>query len=295
MRYYALKIDLTFFLEDSTNMAKQDTGKFRTNEKDQFYTKPAIAKLCVEKLLEWNPAVTSYRWLEPSAGSGSFFGAVPPGTELLAIDIDPKRADIKKEDFLKWIPPRSDKKTLVFGNPPFGKQSSLARKFIGKAVSISDVIAFILPRSFTKPSMQKTFPGNFHKVVEFEVPSNAFLVNDGDHDVPCIFQVWEKRLTARQVAAEAGAEGFTYVKNSDPYDLVIRRVGVNAGRAFSQAGSYAAQSHYFIRLDEAHRSKKNELARLLSEHIFPTNTTGPRSLSKHEINVVLNALIVASA
>ncbi len=46
----------------------QDTGKFRTNTKDQYYTKQAIATQCVKTIFEKVPEVVSYQWIEPSAG-----------------------------------------------------------------------------------------------------------------------------------------------------------------------------------------------------------------------------------
>ena len=48
-------------------------------------------------------------------------------------------------------------KMHIIGNPPFGRQSSLAIKFIKKSCEFCDSISFILPKSFKKDSLKKHF------------------------------------------------------------------------------------------------------------------------------------------
>ena len=117
----------------------QDTGKFRLNNKDKFYTKPSVASLCVAELKKH--AIGT--WIEPSAGSGVFVDAVDH--DVIAMDIEPDRDTITEQDFLAWKSPY--KNCTVFGNPPFGRQSTLARKFIKHASTFAGVIGFILPRN----------------------------------------------------------------------------------------------------------------------------------------------------
>jgi hypothetical protein len=107
------------------------------------------------------------------------------------MDIEPDGHDIERLDFLQWIPPCPTQKItsryLVIGNPPFGRQSSLAKRFIRSSCVFADIVAFILPRSFMKPSMYSVFPSLFHKVYESELPYNSFLLNGESYDVPCVF------------------------------------------------------------------------------------------------------------
>jgi hypothetical protein len=49
------------------------TGKFRTDEKDQFYTDEKVAKKCIDIIVELYPETKNYLWIEPSAGNGSFY------------------------------------------------------------------------------------------------------------------------------------------------------------------------------------------------------------------------------
>jgi hypothetical protein len=272
----------------------QDTGKFRLNTKDQFYTKKSIAELCIQRIIEKIPHAADMQWIEPAAGSGAFLNLVPPTTEKLGIDIEPKSPGILKGDFLLWTPPKIPaKQRLLFGNPPFGRQGSIAKKFIQHSAEIgASVIAFILPRSFVKPSMSSAFPLHYHMVSSEELPDNSFVVNTTPYDVPCVFQIWEKREEFRQVKAKVEPNSFKYVKAGVPFHIAIRRVGVNAGRTFLfTAGPFSAQSHYFIELSLSAQAKQTEIITRLNAHEFPTNTTGPRSLSKSEINEVLNELV----
>jgi hypothetical protein len=305
--------------ENKEEEQKQDTGKYRTNTKDQFYTSPRVAKKCIQILISrlhngelYSPVLplSSYLWVEPSAGIGVFLNNIPETYDKIGIDIEPGSgagANILKQDFLTWVPPEQNQKpVIIFGNPPFGRQSSLAKAFIAHSCKFpaTSTIAFILPRSFVKPSMSSAFGLHFHCIHSSEVERNAFVLGgggagDGDasYDVPCVFQIWQKRSVSRIVPEKITEKGFQYVKETDPRDIVIRRVGVYAGRCFhgdiNSATEYNKQTHYFIKLDEQFVAVQHvkEIVDKVNAHVFPTNTTGPRSLSKPEINVVLNEIL----
>lgn len=309
-------------------VASQDTGKYRTNTKDQFYTSPRVAKKCIQILISklhddalhsTLPVLplSSYLWVEPSAGNGAFLNSIPDTYDKIGIDIEPGsgagNANILKQDFLTWVPPEQNQKpVIIFGNPPFGRQSSLAKAFIEHSCkfAFTSMIAFILPRSFVKPSMSRAFDLHFHCIHSSEVEHNAFVLGgggdcagcdgaDASYDVPCVFQIWQKRSVPRIVPEKVTEKGFQYVKETDPRDIVIRRVGVYAGRCFDSGGDinsateYNKQTHYFIKLDEQFVAAQHvkQIVEKINAHVFPTNTTGPRSLSKPEINIVLNAVL----
>jgi hypothetical protein len=225
--------------------------------------------------------------VEPSAGEGVFLTRVP---DAIGYDIDPKHPNIRQADFLTVDLPSG---CVVFGNPPFGRQGSLAKKFIRHAATTAAVIGFILPRSFVKPSMQKSFPPSFHLVEEIALPDPAFLVNGQPHSVPCVFQVWVKRETSRDVPPGVAPEGFAFVKQTESHHLVFRRVGGTAGRCSLPSEALKVQCHYFIRLDDP-TVVENVITQSLA-HAFPTNTTGPRSLSKDEATRFLNMAIADAA
>jgi len=256
----------------------QTTGVHR-DVKDQFYTLPSVAKDCVDIL---KTHVSSGTWIEPSAGNGSFLPFVPGAT---AYDIDPKCPGIVQADFLSVELPDD---CIVFGNPPFGRQASSARAFIRHAAAKACVIGFVLPRSFMKPSMQSAFPPRFHLVHQHELPANSFSVNEKPYDVPCVFQIWKKEDQPRDSPPLIQRIGFTFVKKSEPHDLAFRRVGINAGKCSAPA-DHSYQSHYFVKLDNP--SLAASIIEKSLSHAFPSNTTGPRSLSKPEATEFLHACI----
>ena len=295
---------------------KQDTGKYRKNTKDQFYTSPDVAKKCIQILISvlhdaalHSPApvlpLSSYLWVEPSAGNGAFLNNIPETYDKIGIDIEPAggagNANIIKQDFLTWVPSEqktNQKPVIIFGNPPFGRQSSLAKAFIAHSCKFASIstIAFILPRSFVKPSMSCAFESHFHCIHTSDVERNAFVLGGGDasYDVPCVFQIWQRRSVPRIVPEKITEKGFQYVKGTDTHDIVIRRVGVYAGRCYINSHDeteYNVQSHHFIKLDKKYENHIVNIAKKINAHVFPTNTTGPRSLSKPEINIVLNSIL----
>lgn len=273
---------------------QQDTGKFRTNTKDQFYTRPEVAVQCVGHILEKIEGAREFQWIEPSAGNGVFLREVPEKVERIGIDIDPKSDEILRGDFLSWEPPATKKKRLLFGNPPFGSQSSLAKAFIRYGVTFCDVIAFILPRSFEKPSMNRVFPANFHCILIDHLSPNAFQVNQKPYNVPCIFMIWVKKDIPRVIPTAIQPVGFRYVKETEVWHIALRRVGGLAGRSFlHDHGVYSHQSHYFLVLDEAKRKYIAKIQTKINAHVFPSNTVGPRSLSKGEVNEVLNPILAS--
>lgn len=272
----------------------QDTGKFRINTKDQFYTNVDVAKSCITTIINMLPYTENYTWVEPSAGNGAFLHNVPPSYEKIGLDLDPKSPDIMEQDYLQWMPP-TEKDIIIFGNPPFGRQSSFAKSFISKSCKFAKVIAFILPKSFTKPSMFNAFDLKFHLVYSNDLERDSFILNGSKYDVPCVFQIWEKRNTNRIVEEKAEPSGFAYVKSTEDYDIAFRRVGGLAGKCYRNDGkAYSIQSHYFLKFDTLARHHIHKIIAKINCHIFPSNTVGPRSLSKTEANIVINDIVIQS-
>jgi hypothetical protein len=278
----------------NTRETIQDTGKKRQNTKDQFYTKKEIAKQCINQIYKNIPRADTYYWIEPSAGNGVFLKQVENTCKCIGIDIDPKYEHIVRQNFLEWKPPVEYKDIIIFGNPPFGRQSSLCKKFIKYCCEFASVIAFILPLSFVKPSMNNVFAPRYHCIYSNELPKESFIVNNTSYDVPCVFQIWKKEEYEREKTKKVNPQKYTYVKNTETYDIIIRRVGVYAGKSYlpDPLKKFSPQSHYFIKLDEDIREKHMKIVDSINDHKFPTNTVGPRSLSKTEINICVNDIIL---
>lgn len=165
---------------------------------DKFYTLPEISEKClsiVGERYEWS------HWglvVEPSAGDGSFLTRIPTPRKV-GIDIAPEHRDIINQDFLTYTPSADvGDKVLVVGNPPFGRVSSLAVKFFNHSSKWAHVIAFIVPRTFRRVSVQNRLNRNFRLVLDEEISTTPCAFNP-PMMVKCCFQIWERSETKREV------------------------------------------------------------------------------------------------
>ena len=286
------------------------TGLRRSGHADAFYTDDVIALQCLDKALSLFPE--RVRCVEPSAGGGAFLRAFERRrdrvVEWAAVDVAPAAEGIMRADFLqlpweelKWVGAGADAEAgasanvpiAVVGNPPFGRQSSLARRFLAKSAAADDVqfIAVILPRSFKKPSMQKAIPRVFTLALEWDIPVNAFRIGGEEHHVPCVFQVWRRGTEPRSVPVPPAPRlaDYTFVPNWVGAHLALRRVGVFAGRPHaSNLCLLSPQSHYFVRLCQPDIADR--VCRTIAGHRFPSadQTVGPKSVPKADFITVLN-------
>lgn len=289
---------------------KQRKGLHR-NTIDKYYTKKSIAELCITTMK--NNIKINYCDLiiEPSAGNGAFISELKMLTcDHRFYDIEPENEEIIKQDFLEfdYSPDKKNySKIHVIGNPPFGRQSSVAIKFIKKSCEFCDDCSFILPKSFRKNSLKRVFPINFHLIYEMDLPSNSFLVDGVEHDVPCIFQIWEKKDTNRLKDEKLEPINFQFIKkigndwvdvggndsstqnmggkggnDSSPPDASFRRIGVNAGKLDTNIEGKSKESHYFIKFTNG-KSVAENIERLSLVVYNFNNTVGPKSISKQEL------------
>ncbi len=201
--------------------------------KEKYYTSHAVVK---KLLVSYNKIVGKNDrdlWIEPSAGNGSFTSHLGD-RNLLSYDIEPESPDILKQDFLKLNLNSSFHIPLHFiGNPPFGRQSSIAIQFIKRITACDKTksLAFILPKSFKKDSLKRHFPLNFHLEHEEDVDKDGFVIEGTIIDVPCVFQIWVKKDYKRAKPAKLEPKGYKFTKRLFGR-YALRRVGVNAGVIF---------------------------------------------------------------
>lgn len=166
-------------------------------ELDKFYTLKEVSKKCIDKVFTLYMVSDFDLIIEPSAGNGSFLNQLPESIEKLGIDIEPEDENIVKFDFLKYKNIPKDKNILFIGNPPFGRVSSLAVKFFNHSAKYAKVIAFIVPRTFRKTSIQNKLDSNFKLVYDEELPVKPCCFSP-KMGVKCCFQIWEKTLDKRE-------------------------------------------------------------------------------------------------
>ena len=246
---------------------------------DKFYTKSDISKLCIDvlNLSDFDLII------EPSAGNGSFSKQI---NNCIAYDLVPEDESIIQQDFFELdITQFNDKKVLTIGNPPFGVQNNLAIAFFNKAAKYSDTIAFILPKSFMKESIQRKLDLSFHLEKFIELPYNSFLLNGEEYGVNCVFQVWKKKNFKRIVKKKNFCYNYIEFGNVNDFDFIVRRVGGNAGKAYilKEGETVSTQSNYFIK-NKTSLSNEALVDIINGIKMDAVNySVGPRSLSKIEL------------
>lgn len=215
---------------------------------DQFYTHPKIARRCVAHALKIIGAANEITlWMEPSAGNGAFLSVLPQ--PCFGLDIAPAGAGIVQGDFLKWHPKSKGERIAVIGNPPFGKNSSLAIKFFNHAARFADYIAFIVPRTFEKDSTKRKLPSNMELVFEENIGSDCFTLDGAPYNVPTVFQVWHRTGDLRLYRHESMRHpDFDFLRSPVGADFAFQRVGARAGLVSVEGLRKSPQSHYFIKV-----------------------------------------------
>jgi len=254
---------------------------------DKFYTSSTIVNKCMELIKEKINIEETDLCIEPSAGNGSFINSIKSlFNNYKFYDLEPENEEIIKKDYLEYdyntINKKPNSKVHIIGNPPFGRQSSMAIKFIKKSCEYGDSVSFILPKSFKKDSLKKRWPLNFHLICEYDLPKNSFIVDKKEYDVPCVFQIWIKKDVDRILPKKLIPNKYKFVKKTDRHDISFRRVGVNAGVIDKETEKKSTQSHYFIKFDiELTDELFNKLKKI--NYNCKNNTCGPKSISKQEL------------
>lgn len=125
-------------------------------------------------------------------------------------------------------------------------------------------------------------------------PENSFTLDGKDYDVKCVFQIWQKSNTPRKTPQKVNLNSnklFSYVKKGESPDLVIQRVGGNAGKASSNYKNKSEASNYFVRLNKKTTSIDKIVKKLNNINYKSKDyAVGPRSISKKELNEEINRI-----
>jgi len=183
-------------INQNINVIIQTQSNNNMSSLDQFYTKEHISKKCIDTFKKFI-SFSDYDYiLEPSAGSGSFYKLLPTNKRI-GLDLEPKFNGIKKMNYFDYIP-NKNKTYIVIGNPPFGRISSTAVKFFNKSAEFADVIAFIIPRTFKRVSIQNKLNLNFKLIYNEDLPVKPCCFTP-NMDAKCCFQIWMKNKIKRKI------------------------------------------------------------------------------------------------
>lgn len=282
-----LTLPIVIFSEERKVNMRESPEVKAAKALDQFYTSPEFAEKCVGVLKDFinENSIQIENIVEPSAGAGAFTNAAKNNFEnnVISYDIDPKFEEVIKCDFLEQdISFLKNKNTIVIGNPPFGKNSSLAIKFFNKSAEFAEIIAFVLPKTFKKTSVINKLDKLFHLEREIDVPYNSFLVLGEETDVPCVFQIWRKKKETREkIISDANCEDYTF-ENREVANWAFQRVGVKAGalKDKEKFADIADASHIFMNFKS---NDESIIFSLIDWAEVKYNTAGNPSISKTEM------------
>ena len=159
---------------------------------DQFYTLPKVAKSCwndvkrkTQKLVNWDSVI----FIEPSAGKGAFYSLMPKDRRI-GFDLEPKYEGVLKIDFME-IGMDITESVITLGNPPFGKRGKLALQFFNRSSRYSDIIAFIVPYTFTRWEIHSKIPKDWRLIHERNLATKSFILDNNKYfEVGAVFQIW---------------------------------------------------------------------------------------------------------
>jgi hypothetical protein len=245
---------------------------------DKFYTKTELAKYLVSTIPNKYDL-----WVEPSAGAGAFLKFLP--IPRIGLDVEPDDNEIIQQDFFTYKP--ISQKIIVIGNPPFGYQAKLAIDFFNYAATFATTIAFIVPRTFRKLSIQNRLSLNFELVYEEILPKNSFilLADNGitqEYDVSTCWQIWNKIENKRsKIVLRTNHKDWVWC-NKENAKYAMRRVGGLAGKVFiDNWKQYSSESHYYFNCTYEVFEKLNFLYPVFQE--ISKNVSGNPSIGKGEI------------
>ena len=163
-------------------MGAQDGSKDSIKFKDAYFTQKSDVEWCMAKLDELY-GLDGKTALEPSVGGGAFVLASPQlnwtTNELFPEFADGFEADFQI-DFAKGDRSAMGQFDFVIGNPPYGKASNLARRFLLNALEHTNVVAMVLPKALRRQTAwDRYFPDDCKVVCEEDLPSQTFDLPDG--------------------------------------------------------------------------------------------------------------------
>jgi len=255
---------------------------------DQFYTREDVARLCIDRVGRYAGRLATPLFVEPAAGAGAFFNQLP--ASRVGMDLDPKCRGILKQDFLQWRPERSERPIVVVGNPPFGKNASLAVRFFNHAAQFADIIALIVPLTFQKQSTWNKLDRGFMLVEECLLAEYSFVFDDCPYDVPTVFQIWKRGGMLRPLERLPTRHGdFSFVA-APQAEFAFQRVGARAGLVSEEGLRKSPQSHYFIKPTQRAGSVRQILASIDWTPI-KCRTAGNPSIGKAELIAAYSAAL----
>jgi hypothetical protein len=182
-------------------------------------------------------------WLEPSAGDGSFFDLLPADRRL-GIDIESRHPGIVEADLLAFDDFVPGVTYAAIGNFPWGDNGVV--KYFNRCADHCSVIACLVPLSFLRPHAINQLDRHFHLLhEEISQQPPAFAT---------VFQIWARGDKLRDLIETPHEHpDFEFLPRDKPdlreaADIVIRRIGVNAGKILNPTEVPRADTAHWLKV-----------------------------------------------
>jgi predicted RNA methylase len=128
---------------------QQSYANTRTSGKEQYYTNEDVVDICLTEVQK-HINLDGKTILEPCGGTGEFIEGFRrlgiPDNKIVSYDIEPFHPIVKQGSYLEQdFSKMGDLVSIT--NPPFGRMSTLAKKFFAHATTHSEYICYLVPRS----------------------------------------------------------------------------------------------------------------------------------------------------
>jgi predicted RNA methylase len=254
--------------------------------KDAYFTSPSAVDAGLTTLSRFFD-LRGKTALEPSCGSGVFIReSTKWGLKWTTNELFPEYSQGFKADFNLDFG-KADLKSLgrfdfCIGNPPFGKSTTLARKFVLRALEISNVVAMVLPFGCRRITFIDKLPRDVRILVDEEIKDDGFeLPNGAKKKVKCTWMVFAHEPGyQRPLELDLDNSVFRWeLGGSKPPNWATHGLGLwsNAGTLFevrSESFQRGAGSTMWLNLNkkEAERFFDFEMAEIIAK----TSTSFPR-------------------
>ena len=268
-------------------------GNTRVTGKEQYYTPPQVAQDILKVVVDLVEDFEQKVFLEPAGGTGTFINeALASGfTEVLSFDIEPHHPLVSKGNFLEKKIPHSN--CVTVSNPPFGRNNALSIPFFNKAAEYSDLIVFIVPRSWRKWTVQNKLDRRFTLVREDDlninyVDASGEPLSKNKYLRTCV-QYWKKSDVLRDLVYVRDMGIIEKCKYQEA-DASLTLFGYGCGTVKTEFEKKPNTTQMFLKLKHP---RALEALKAVDFSRFFLNTAYTEALSIHEINFLLNEYLFA--
>ena len=261
----------------------------RTTGTEQYYTPQDVASRCVTLM---DAIATRPLYLEPCGGTGAFITALA-GREVVSYDIEPKHAAVMQTDNFLTEDLSGLKNVITITNPPFGRANSLCIPFFNKCAAVSDYIAFIVPKSWRKWSVENRLDRSFWKIHDEELSIDYITDTKASQGrLATVFQVWQKRDSLRPLVKVPDHGYLLKVKSPVDADVALTVFGHGCGTVLTDFPKVHNTTKMFLKLQ--HPQALSAL-QAVDFNRFCNNVAFTKALSFQEINYLVNEYLSTNA